>query len=242
MKLPILDFVFILAITGSTMTACRVGNNVTQAPAAPNPDTISGYYETQPQTLHFCVTINGESQCKPAAINLIPSALTSVFTDPVILLMDNLNTGSANFVDSDTATNALPIGVDGTKLSLAGKGSSPSSFFGSQKCYSQLYVSEEGSFDQSQISSRTINGHPMSGRIQLDVQVIESIEGDCVGLLQSAGACALDALQCGGATTAENNSIQEEVLYRFKPYLDSGAMTVNDIANVSMLAYEVTYQ
>jgi hypothetical protein len=76
--------------------------------------------------------------------------------------------------------------------------------------------------------------------------VIESFDGGdghfCDDTLKLLRNCYNDVNQCGYAKPADNLSLQKEVQAMFDPYLKAGAMAPDDIAKVSSVSYDVTYE
>lgn len=225
-------------VFSSGLTGCRLGNHVEQLSQT---DKVSGYYETQPQTLKFCAT-HGSVDCKPATTNKIPGLLSQIFSNPVALILQNPSTGRAAFTRPKGDGSALPVylGSDGRLSYLVS--TSPQIIWKDRACTGQLFLAESGKIlkDTGPYTSGT--SLPLSGRIQLQVQVINSFDGNCGPTLTALYRCYLSASQCGGTSPGENQQQQQEVQDLFGPYIDAGAMAPADIPNTSYLAYEVFYQ
>ncbi len=239
------QFALTAALIGLSLSGCRVGNHVepsSQAVAQSNPDKISGYYETQPQHLNYCATVAGQVTCSETTVNNIPAEIAKVMTNPVILVMSDLNSGAAEIVDTKTNRSYLPVTAleDGT-LSMIGMGN-PGSFFGSTECFSQLFVKEVGSFNKNQGSGRMFGDHEISGRIQLSIKIVETLQGNCTDWLTALRDCYADETKCGGKTPAEDADTQNQIQSIFGPYIDAQALTIDQIPDLSVMTYEVVYE
>src|SRR5947209_8020645 len=74
------------------LSGCRFGNNV--VPQAQN-DTITGYYETQAQSLSFCAAKGSTETCKAVNTSQTPSFISSTMTNPVGLFLADAASGYA---------------------------------------------------------------------------------------------------------------------------------------------------
>src|SRR3954471_21243119 len=72
-------------------TGCRFGNYTeTQT----NPDQLSGYYVSEPKALTFFATTTSPQQ-KTAPVSQIPAEIGRYLTNPLVLIMLDLNSGKA---------------------------------------------------------------------------------------------------------------------------------------------------
>jgi hypothetical protein len=217
---------------------CRFGNHV-ETP--PDPDQISGYYATSPQSLTFCAS-HGTTSCAPAAPNLVPDTLADAMSNPVALILQDLESGSAYLASTAGTGAALPVfaSPDGVLSFLGSTGKE--TLWRDPACTTQLFIEEDGTWTKSANAGTSASGKPLSGRVQLRIQIIRTIDGTCGPTLQEIADCYANASLCGGADATENAELQAAVQYLFNDYIQSGTMASTDIPNVSALAYEVSYE
>jgi hypothetical protein len=224
-----------------SMSGCRFGNRVENAD--PVTDEITGYYETQAQSLQFCVTTNNNGTvCQSAPANQTPATVSSVMTDPVGLALQDESTGYSYLVANANSSNnsAIPIYADKSgEVSFVGN-TTADTLFQDDQCTGQLFIEEEGSFKR--VNPYSFQGFTTYGRLSVNISMITEVRGTCAASLQAMQNCYNDVNQCGMSTLAENASEQAYVQGVFGPYIQAGVMTSADILNVTDLAYEVLYQ
>ena len=236
-----------LAIVLSWMTSgCRFGNRTeTQAGSSSNSDPYSGYYVTAPKSLSFLVTTTSTVQ-KSADVSQIPSEISTYLTNPVALVVTNLNTGKAvitspAMLNSDQGTS-LPINLK-SDLSLSFHGQSTSAeLWTDTACQSYLDFQESGKVTQNtNIQGPSGNTLALSGQLQLTFKITNYLSGDCTATLQFFANCYQDSTQCEGSTSDQNLRIQAAIQDTFAPYIDSGAMNFSDFPSVTSYGYEAAY-
>ncbi|MEK7690425.1 MAG: hypothetical protein AAB425_05330 [Bdellovibrionota bacterium] len=234
---------FTIALIATSATSCRVGNKVEYAP---QPDTLknkSGYYETELKSLRFCA-VTEETICTETVLESAPELITSIMGNPVALIVKEESTGEGYLVNpADDTPTGLPIFVDKDNK-LTASGAWPSEvFWKDEKCTSTLFLLEDGSISRYASASTGAAGYPISGRMEIEVQVILQIDGDtCKDELTKAALCHEDATLCEEATEAENTVSHDQLQAMFKPYIDAGTMTAADIPGITILAYSVYYK
>lgn len=207
----------------------------------PNPDQTSGYYATTPARPSFCAT-HSTSQCADVATDQIPATFQSVVSNPVGVAMKDLTSGLAYLVNSDGSGNALKIDVDMPtgKLSLIGS-SGANTFWLDASCTIEMFLQESGALTRYGTSTVSTTGLTVIGGMQLKVQMIQEIKGDCAHSFSQVHDCYLDPLQCGGSDNTENLNLQTSVKGLLDPYINAGVMSLSDLPNLKTLAYELNY-
>ena len=218
---------------------CRFGNKVERDLS--NLDTITGYYQAQPQSLRFCVTTASGTTCDDAQTNLIPGTVANSVGNPSGFQVDNLETGYALIFDPFGQGEALPIFVDPADLSLAYLGQTAESILWTDSnCTTTLYVEETGQLFQEALPDS--QGLPLSGRMSLNVEIFSTYDGDCTADLTEIAACYDDEEDCGGVDAEENSLLQEIVQAVYSPYIQAGVLTVGDLPDVTAVGYQVSYE
>jgi hypothetical protein len=226
-------------IASWALTGCRVGNHTEQPES---PDKTSGYYETQPQSLTYCGT-HGQTSCADASTNHIPDTVSQVMSNPVALILRDLDTGQAAFASAyGDGRSALPIYVDTATGNLSFIGNTtPSVVWRDKGCTESVYI-EQGGVVTKATAAKMSGKLRIVGRIAVKIQLITTFDGDCAQTMQVMAACYADFTQCGGTDATDNRNLQAAVQETFQPYIDAGTMTGADIATTSSLAYQVSYE
>lgn len=229
-----------LALALLSTSSCRFGNRVE---VGQDPDTYSGYYETQAQTLAFCAVKGPSSDtvCASQATNLVPAEIATVFTNPLAFIAKDLQAGDGYFVGLSAGNPSLQIFFNPDRtLSFVGS-SSPAVAWIDPVCTTRIYLEEEGSLTQAGPYSSGASVK-LSGRLNLTLSFIRSFDGDCAPTLKSMYDCYLQTNQCPGSSTAEQEEWRDQARFYFDDTIRSGAMVSADIQAVSRLGYEVVYQ
>jgi hypothetical protein len=231
---------FTLALTLTLNSSCRLGTQTEKA--APPPAPLTGYYLASPQSLKLSVTTTDNALTHDnVPTDSIPSELAKTFSNPVIFKLQNATTGEA-FIASNEGKAALPINID-SKLNLSFKGAtSPQTYWIDPECLTSLQIIETGKLIQN-AALPSPNGfpYPVSGRIDLKVQVTHFFDGDCTATFQTVVNCYLDPLQCGGQTAQENLTLQAYLESTFAPFIENNLITSGDIPKIVNYGYEVIY-
>jgi hypothetical protein len=225
----------------SVFSGCRLGSYVEAPARAPNPDKISGYYSTQPQTLKLFAT-TAQTHEESGAISMIPQEVGQFITNPVALIIQDLTTGSAALT-SPTGKHALPIYVnEDSTLTYHGKTASMT-YWQDPECQYYLEISENGKFTKTPpIATPSGSDLPLSGKLELTIQVINKFQGNCAASFTLISKCYQDVNDCGGKDSTENEDLQAIVIELLDPWIQSKAILPADIPNLVNYAYEVSYQ
>jgi hypothetical protein len=230
-----------LAVLASwVLTGCRLGNAIE---GAPETDPWTGFYEAAPQTLQFC-SVNRqthETDCGAAATTEIPALLANHV--PRLMIFQLLKSSTQGAFYSPYVSNPKDYVLYSTlgeagRLTLE-KGFEPSEFWRDPQCLAQLDMSGEGML--SKTSSNVISGVKTKGRYRGTVSVIWMFGSACGPEFEALRSCYLDAAQCGGASPADNTSIQESIRAFFLPYVNANVLGTTDWSWIQNLAYEVSY-
>jgi hypothetical protein len=222
-----------LAILASwALTGCRFGNH--QVDQAQQTDGVSGYYETQPQSMKYCATTASET-CQNVGTNMIPADFTSILTNPVALKLQDASTGQAVLFSAFGGTTGIAIFAN-TDQSLSVVGTANAQLWDDPACTRTDQQLIEGAYTKTSgpwtSNTPTI---PKSGRINLTITYTITLNGTCTTSLQAIAACYGDATKCGTHEQSETQDL-------FGGYISAGSMTAADIPNTTALAYEIVYQ
>ncbi len=232
------------AISISSMTTgCRIGNYVEQAD---NPDPYSGYYLTEPQKFTYIVTTDATLQ-KSEDLALIPETISQFITNPVALLVQDLSTGKGALTSpaflSQNQIPSLPTRVRSDYSIFYQGTSSPVTFWNDPNCITVLKLKEVGAITpQSGLIPPAGTTQSVSGRMNLTIQVLNLLSGDCTKTLQDIARCYEDETNCGEATDTQNKKIHLAIKNIFDPYIDSEALQVSDFPKLTHYGYEATYR
>lgn len=236
-----------LAIVLSWATSgCLIGNRVENQPKSDS-DPYSGYYVLEPRTLIFSTSTQSGILQKSASLSLIPQQVGKFLTNPLLLYLRNLDTGSAGLTAPALASSDnpphLPITVNKDfTISFSGTSSS-STYWMDPDCQSKFDLLESGKISKDpSVSNPPGNTLKLSGELQLTLQLVNHLTGHCDPTLQAVASCYQDVTHCGGSTSDENDQIHTQVLAIFSPYIQSGALTLTDLPTLTEYAYEVSYQ
>ncbi len=236
------------------MSGCRLGNRVEQAA---QPEMVSGLYGTEAKTLEVCVTyLNQAEACAPANINLVPPEFAAVFSNPVGLVIDE-DTGKGQFVN--------PFGNNGpsliTELILPARtvsftGGATMEIMGTgnwlptavNDCETGLEVTEAGSLND--VDKGTVMfGSELSGRLDLSLTVEKVFQKTSdnkfycgTATLDFLEACFKNAADCQGTGAPQNTQRQAEVASLYTPYIESSLITPDQISEILIRKYTITYK
>lgn len=234
-----------------TLSGCRFGNQVQSVPQNKS-SPLTGYYEMKPQKLTFCTTLtSGEAQCKNVVTNRIPRELSKILTNPVIFEPDTqIKNAAYLYSPFGNGKSALPVWFDNNlnlEYTSAHDGRDDMVFWDDKNCVDRFDFREyDGLLKRFETPQKmTVSGTTIdiSGVIQMKVSILHTIEGDgsCVASLQKAYDCYNDARLCHGANPEEDVKLQEELIQMFEPYINSGAMSAQDLLVLKSYGYEVQY-
>lgn len=226
----------------------KFGNHYEAGEPPENPDQISGYYETEAQTLDFCAALSGEGQlaCASRPTAETPAFLASLMGNPVGIYHD-IETGDTQlFNPARDPAPVLPTQVNGETLEIQFFGSAGAETFwkGDTTCTRTLHVSEQGMIHRyDEPRSVDWNERLMYGTVEIVFTVMDEIVGDgCDTVLQEIAACYNDAADCGGSDATENAELQDTARAIFGDWVETGAITTAEIPSAEILLYEVSYQ
>jgi len=227
-----------LALILSWFTSgCRVGNQVVEQP---DPDQYSGYYTTQPQSLTFYVTTSNTEQ-RAAPVKHVPPLISEIMTNPVALIMLNLDSGRA--VLTPDGKRGLPIFLDPDNSFSYSALYPEDTYWRDPECQSRLELTQLGMVTKNPgVASPPGNKHALSGSIHLKVQVVTQFSGNCGPTFQVIADCYSDSSLCGGTHAAQNQQVQADIAAIFDPMIQAKVITVADIPNIRNYAYEVVYE
>lgn len=242
---------FILICTGIILSlgipSCRFGNYV-EAPAkqnsqTANSDAISGFYTTSPQSLKFFATrrtLNTAEAQSP--LTLIPAEIGVTFSNPVAFLLDKDATGSA-FIATDHGKYPLPIFIGKDNQLAASWSNAPQALWDESSCTSFQEVEEQGvlHINPNQTPPPQFQ-HAVSGSLELKIQVITRLRGDCQASLLKMQACYLNSAQCGGDTDAAQQKRQALVNSTFDALVQLKLIRPDEISTLDNWAYELRYE
>lgn len=227
----------LLLAASVVFSGCRLGNHVE---SQPSPAQVSGYFQSQPQSLTFYTT-HTSSQTASAPVNQIPAQVALVMTNPVAFILDDAATGAAYLAASDSSGYALPIYYNaGETLSYVGS-TSPQVLWEDPACTTLLQVEESGKLTRFG-EPQTFLDFPTVGRAAATIRITRVIEGTCGPTMAELAGCYGDANACGGSSPEENADLQASVIDFFAPYIAAGTMTAADIPDVQGMAYEARYE
>jgi hypothetical protein len=241
------SFFLMSLISAPLHSGCRIGNNQETPPSAPPADQTTGYYSTEPKSLVLYMTTT-DTQSKEAPVELTPSWVANHFSNPVGLIMTtHSNTGkgvlaSIDEIASSRDISGFPIQVNAdSSLSFKGK-TKPAQLWQDPNCLSWREVTETGTLTRAPRAPLPGTPYPLSGSLQLKIQVLYQFSGQCDSTFQMIAACYQDSSQCGGKTPTENLESQLDVLNTFSPWVESGLINPADLSKIVNFAYEVSYQ
>ncbi len=222
------------------LSGCRLGNHL-ELPQ--NPDQISGYYETAPQSFEVCATYDHSSCNLNTPVNQIPSMPAVIMSNPVILLMKDLKTGEALLGDSRGSGYAIRIFADESGRLTDERHFNPSTFWVDEPCYWQESIVEEGTYSKNSPGVSVSNQEPkISGKIELSFEYYFQFFGTCDQTLGTLYSCYLDPNKCGDTDSAKNAKYHLFTKSIFDLYLAAQVMQETDIKTAKALYFKVLYK
>ncbi|MGZ3698156.1 MAG: hypothetical protein ACXWP5_08475, partial [Bdellovibrionota bacterium] len=209
------------AIALLALTSClRFGNGETDQPVT---DTVTGYYETSPQTLSFCASIYGvkETCVDVSAYTSVPTEISGIFSNPVGMFLDNPDTGATYFFNPTSKFSLGPVEVDPDKSITLSSGLDYATLWNDKACTMKRDISIDGAYTNSGpfTSGSTLR---LSGRVSLAITVTTVFDGNCTASLQAIAAC----YQSGGSSClgSVNPALgtQSDVIGMFGPFFQNG--------------------
>jgi hypothetical protein len=233
-----------LAILSTMATGCRLGNHTS---TTPNPDTLSGYYATQPQALDFFVTAAGQTTSASVSPTLVPARVSGILTNPVALKLTDLASGSAILFTPIQPVDSFPISFQTDNATFGVSGSYPSqTLWTDPACTVQEYIEVLGRTQPlgstPAVTSWQGISFQITGRLDVDVWIEERIDGSCVTSLQQMYDCYENLNDCAGSSPAAQSNNQAWVQSLFNGSIQAGIMTAQDIKTVGNIAYQASYR
>lgn len=228
---------------------CQFGNYIDSTPTNPP----SGDYGTTPQTLQFCVTTYTETptsstndtatKCATAAVSLLPQELSSIFTDPVVINVEDQETGQTALTSSDGA-NGIGITSNSNAQLAVATTEALDVPWNDPSCVLNLGLQGSGSLSSTSGNS---SGIATIGRMTMNLTVSRQFQGtsdtSCLTYLSDLANCFNDPSQCGSlATSTDGMDPHDWALSVFNTYINAGVMQATDIPNVVSMSYQVLYQ
>lgn len=230
----------IVSWTLGMISGCRWGNHVEKAA---NPDPISGYYETQPQTLQYCASSPKET-CKALPTNQLPALMAEVITDPVGFVVGDQASGNATIINAFEKQNPAGLAVELNKdFSISNAGHKTIKL--DSNCVMHHFMEISGNLSQNPTTSiKVISGASfrIMGRLALFVRMSQSFEGQCDTVMNLMNMCYEDPSYCWGGGAAANSQAHQEVLSIFDPYVMAGVLDSKAIAGATDLGFEISYE
>ncbi len=236
-----------LAISGA-LTGCRLGNRLEKITT---PDDLSGYYEVTPKTLQFCASTSTVSRCEEVGVEELPAILQVMMTDPVHLkrlsIATSDYTGDLEFRNTLTGNDAIAIGGVYDKTGAIGVGASVTPEWtihetSTTSCKGAHRLTVLGTFSRYASPKPIAEGRTASGRLNVTIEGSIRPTGLCQQTLPYFSACYSDADACEGSTAEENQALQAFVRSIFERWVDAGAISAQDIADLTELAYIAQYE
>jgi hypothetical protein len=222
-----------LAVVASwALSGCRFGNR--EVDQAQSSDGVTGYYETQPQTMNYCAAIPAET-CKSVSTNQIPADFSSILTNPVALLLQDASTGKSILFPPSDGTYGIPIFANTDQTLSVLRSSSPSTTWDDSACTRTDEELIQGAFARNNGPFTSGSKLPLSGRISLDITYTITFAGSCGPSMQAMADCYADASKCGTHQQSEASTL-------FAPYVNAGSLGTADLSKVTTLGYEISYQ
>ena len=221
------------------LTGCRFGNNQTTT-STTGVDTISGYYETLPQSLSLTVTTGTQTNTTSVTTNFMPASLSAVMTNPIAVVIQNPVNGQG-LITNQSGTNGYSIYVTGSNTSLAYSESATTQWM--TNCTETDTAVRQGSYSQYQTGPKLVEGVNSLGRVSLNITDSFAWVGtDCASLATTFNTCFVNQDTCWGTTAVDRENENTDLHSVFDPFINSGVMTVDQIKTVTGISYQVDYQ
>ncbi len=239
-SLSILSF----SLLALNLSGCRLGNN-NYAPA--NPDTLSGYYATQPLALSFFATVGGQTTSTAVSTDQIPARVAGILTNPVALKLTDPTSGAAMLFTPIQPTDNYSIGFQSDNQTFGISGSyPPATLWTDPACTVTELLEITGRVQPlgTTPNTTTFQGVPfmLTGRLSIDVWDEERFDGNCAPSLQAMYNCYNDVTTCPGASPLDQSGNQQYVLQLFGAEIQAGIMAPQDIPTALSTAYQVSYE
>ena len=221
------------------LSGCRIGNNQVTTTTTGG-DTISGYYETLPQSLSLSVTTGTQTTTKSVTTNFMPSWLTTVMTDPLAIVIQNPVNGQG-LITNQAGTNGFSIFVTGANTSLAYSENYTTPWM--TNCTENDSGVRQGSYTQYGTGAKQVAGVSSLGRVSMSITNTFGWTGtDCPSLATIFYNCFLNQDNCWDTTAVDRENDNTGLHSIYDPFINSGVMTVDQIKTVTGLSYQVNYQ
>jgi hypothetical protein len=231
-----------------TLTGCRFGN-YSESPKAPNKFSSIEIFRTQPKTFetHVMLTDGSVNSNLSTPLSAIPETILDNFTDPLYIAEPISSPGFKLFIGArqrDCFSNPEDSSCIGTIIendgSISVQSASPLTQFGSNpSCKMNLEMRQSGNLDRSNPGSITYGDGStgrVAGNLVLDFTMIRTFTGDCSGILSVLANCYTSGVGCSNDELYWANQL-------FNLYArQSGALRMEDVARIKVLAYQVRFE
>lgn len=219
-------------------SGCEFGNKSTTE--LHGYDTISGYYESLPQSVVFHAKIgSGAERNQSGTVNQMPDFMKAVMGNPTMLYFDDPIGGQGSIRAHSNATLGFPTLID-DKLGTFGV--STSGYADVSGCRFTEETIHTGRFSQSP-TTKVISGLTVRGQIAVDFTAIYSFVGedvDCDVLRGIFKTCYSDNVGC--------STDPGSILYRgyvtkvFGALIGAGVMTEAEIPSTHSVGFRAIYE
>lgn len=243
MKNRIYSLVLVLNLLA--LSSCRFGNKVVEADEVPNrvpADEFSRFeidYSNRPQQFEFCF-IRGTDQdpnqatehCGNADLTYIPTALTSVFPDPIALARFNVSSGVVWALYNPTVQSESVFGVKFDTATAA------LTYSGAAKPQ-PLWPEDASNPDPSCIYNLVLNlngkAEPDQKQLNLTFESYEAYAVNCTNTLNIIKGCVQGDASCA-------QEYQNFWRSYFDPWMNYAGMTSDDIPHLWASGYKVSFR
>jgi hypothetical protein len=236
-----------------TMSGCRLGNHIDNGPETDI--GVSGYYSTRPISYVASSTqTTGGSHQINLSVASVPTWISNYFTDPTTMVLDNSNATSGAYrvfqpgVDPNNPNNYQTVYVAANGKSFGYSAESGwQAFWTNNSCLmniSDTYIGNINplaSSDPSSVSS-ALGRIPLTGRLSVKITEEIAFQGNCTTTWQEMESCYQNVASCPGSNAADQANAQDVVLSIYRPWVQAGAISPNEINTTSDLRFDVSYQ
>ena len=231
------------------LTGCRLGNRTNNG-TPPPADTLTGVYSNTPSAMETCILKAGQTDpvCASPAPSVAPAELLSLMSDPVAVGIVDTSTGDTRIFspfatpDSQGKVPAISITTTLSDGTMSGGGTYPVvTYWTDTACQETDKTQLKGALNTTGAGT-IVQNYTIKGRIQFSYASYTYLDGNCAASTAAVVACLQDVTKCLQADAATNQAQQNFWKSYYKPYIDSGLMTISDIPNVVTLAYGVLFQ
>jgi hypothetical protein len=232
-----------------TMSGCRLGNHIDNGPT---PDIgASGYYSTRPTSYTVSTSqTTGSGHLLNMSVASVPSILSSYFTDPTTLVLQDATSGKyAVFPPSMTGPSsyqAIYVAANGKAFSVSEETGWATAWTDSTCQINTTYtlmgtINPLGAGDPSTIST-SVGRIPLTGRLSVKATYETAFQGDCSASWRGMQDCYQTLSSCPGSTAADQGDAQDVAQATYKFWVQAGALSPNEIGTTNDLRFDVSFQ